>query len=317
LAVIALLQGPAALAADRLACASYPVWLLARYLTEGSERFDPELITNPAAGCPHDFAPTPRDLERLTQTPIVLKNGLDLETYLDKALLVAPPDVVVIDASEGVPTLSMAWGRFDLGDPPRDAAGRLPSSVPNPHIFLSPKFAKVMAANIVKKLVELDPFGAAIYEGRLASLQKDLESLEARAAAFKATRRGYKVITSHAFMDYLAQDLGLAVLADLSPSGTETPPSAARLGALRDLVRAERVSAILVDPEADPGPARTLSAETGAVAAVIDTAASGPPNPPLDFYQRVLAEDLALLESLMPANVSPPPDAPLAPGGGG
>ncbi|MDR2455527.1 MAG: metal ABC transporter substrate-binding protein [Deltaproteobacteria bacterium] len=305
LAIFSLASAAPALA-ERLACASYPVWLIARYLTDGAERFQPELITNPATGCPHDFAPTPRDLERLTQTFYLFKNGLDLETYLDKALRVAPPDIVVIDASAGVPTLSMAWGRMDLGGSQRDDYGRLPTSVPNPHIFMSPKFAKIMAANLASKLKELDPMGANIYEARLASFTADMESLEEAIAAFKATRRGYKAVTSHGFLDYLAQDLGLAILADLSPSGTEAPPSAARLRAIADLVKQERVTAIFVDPEADPGPARTLSRETGAAAAVIDPATSGPANPPLDYYQMVLKEDLALFEEIFPPNYSPP-----------
>ena len=304
--ILAVFDVSAAMAAERLACASYPVWLIARYLTDGAERFAPDLITNPATGCPHDFAPTPRDLERLTQTQVLVKNGLDLETYLDRALRVAPPDIVVIDASQGVPTLSLAWGRQELENQPRDAQGRLPSSVPNPHIFLSPKFAKIMAANLAAKLKELDTMGVDIYDGRLAAFSDDMDALEARAAAFKATRRGYKVITSHAFMDYLAQDLGLMVVGDLSPSGTEAPPSAARLGALSNLVKSERVTAIFIDPEADPGPARTLSSETGATAAVIDTATSGPSNPPLDYFQLVLKEDLALIESLFPPNTAAP-----------
>ena len=308
-----LSPAPSALAADRLACASYPVWIIARYLTDGSERFLADLMTNPATGCPHDFAPTLRDLERLTQTPVLFKNGLNLETYLDKALRVAPPDIVVIDGSAGVPTLSMAWGRMDLGDLARDPDGVLPSSIPNPHIFLSPKFVKVMAANLATRLKELDPMGSDIYEGKLAAFQADMDALEARVAVFKDTRRGYKVITSHGFLDYLAQDLGLAVIADLSPTGTETPPSAARLRNLTSLARSERVSVILIDPEADPAPARTLSNETGVPAAVIDTVTSGPSNPPLDYYQLVLKEDLALLEELLPQNHFPP-EPPASPG---
>ncbi|MDR1545746.1 MAG: metal ABC transporter substrate-binding protein [Deltaproteobacteria bacterium] len=293
-------------ASGRVACASYPVWLFARFLSEGRDRFALELLTNPAAGCPHEFAPTPRDLERLTQTGVVIKNGLNLERYLDKALRVAPPDVRVVDASRGIPTLSLTWGRLDLGgDQVPGPDGRLPSLTPNPHIFLSPRLAKTMAANIAAALTELDPEGAEHYAARLELWNADMEELEAAAAAFKAARRGRKVVTSHGFMDYLAHDLGLTVLADLSPS-EESPPSAARLAALSQLIAGQGVSAVLIDPEADPATARALSRETGVPAAVLDTAAAGPADPPADFFQLVIKEDLQLLARLIPPDPVPP-----------
>jgi ABC-type Zn uptake system ZnuABC Zn-binding protein ZnuA len=294
------------LAAERIVCASYPVWLFTRFLTEGRDRFQVELLTNPETGCPHEFAPTPRDLERLTQTPILVKNGLNLETYLDKALRVASSSIVIIDSSVGVPTLSVIWGRIALeGGAEPGSNDQLPSMLPNPHIFLSPKNAKIMAANIVSSLTEIDPAGAEFYQERLVLWNTDMEDLEELITNFQQTRRGYKVVTSHGFFDYLAQDLGLSVLADLSPA-EEVPPSAARLELLRQLIESEKVSAILLDPQADPAAAKTLSSELKVPGAIIDTVTSGPPNPPIDFYQSVLVEDIELLSNLFPQNYQAP-----------
>jgi ABC-type Zn uptake system ZnuABC Zn-binding protein ZnuA len=304
--LISLLFPVQVLAADQLVCASYPVWLFTRFLTQGQERFQVELLTNPATGCPHEFAPTPRDLERLTQTQILVKNGLNLETYLDKAIRVAPTSIVVIDASVGVPTLSIIWGRSEVEEPSAsDPNEALPAMIPNPHIFLSPKNAKIMAANIATALMEIDPSGAEFYLERLSLWNADMEALEEVIAKFRETRRGYKVVTSHGFFDYLAQDMGIAVLADLSPT-EEVPPSAARIEALRQLMKTVKVSAILLDPHADPAVAKTLSSELEIPGAIVDTAASGPANPPIDFYQLVIAEDLELLSRIFPANYQPP-----------
>jgi ABC-type Zn uptake system ZnuABC Zn-binding protein ZnuA len=129
-------------------------------------------------------------------------------------------------------------------------------------------------------------------------------------AHFKDTHRGYKLVTSHGFMDYLAQDLGLAVLADISPLGTEAPPSAQRLTRLGRMIGEEKIAAILLDPEADPGPGRVLSQEYKIPAAILDTATSGSYDPPSDFYVQVLREDIDLLFQLLPANAQPTPVAP-------
>ncbi|MDR0354857.1 MAG: metal ABC transporter substrate-binding protein [Deltaproteobacteria bacterium] len=298
---------PKSLAAERIVCASYPVWLFARYLNYGRDYWDVDLLTNPATGCPHEFAPTPKDLERLTQTKVLVENGLNLESYLDRALKVAPPDLELIDASSGLPTLSLIWGRIDFdGSMSALIEGRAPSSIPNPHIFLSPALAKGMVANIAATLSRLDPSGAEHYAQRLASWESEMIILEENIANFRETRRGYKIVTSHGFMDYLAHDLGLVILADISPLGSEAAPSAARISGLGSLIRNEKISAIILDPEADPAVARVLSAETKISAAILDASASGPADPPIDFYQRVIKEDIDLLSQLLPANVSPP-----------
>ena len=126
-------------------------------------------------------------------------------------------------------------------------------------------------------------------------------------ARFKETHRGYKLVTSHGFMDYLAQDMGLAVIADISPLGTEAPPSAQRLARLGRLIGQEKISAILMDPEADPAPGRVLSQEYKIPAAILDTATSGSYDPPSDFFVQVLREDVDLLFRLLPANAEPAP----------
>ncbi|MDR2301526.1 MAG: metal ABC transporter substrate-binding protein [Deltaproteobacteria bacterium] len=300
-----------ALAAERLACASYPVWLFARYLNMGRDIFQVELLTNPATGCPHEFAPSYIDLERLTKTRILIKNGLDLESYLDRALKVAPPDITVIDASAGIPTLLAGWGRVDFdGTMTQQSAGTSPAMRPNPHIFLSPKISRIMMANIAAALSKLDPSGADHYAARLADWELETQSLIEDIDRFKDTHRGFKLVTSHGFFDYLAQDLGLAVVADISPLGTEAAPSAQRLASLGRLIRTEKISAILLDPEANPAAGRTLSQEYKIPAAIIDTATSGSYDPPMDFYAQIIREDLDLLNKLLPANVQPPPPAP-------
>jgi ABC-type Zn uptake system ZnuABC Zn-binding protein ZnuA len=122
-------------------------------------------------------------------------------------------------------------------------------------------------------------------------------------AAFSQSRGGYRAIVSHGFLDYLARDLGLIILADIEPA-PEAAPSAARVKALADFLKAGDADAVLTEPTADLNLARTLAAEGGVVAAVIDPMTAGPPDPEPDFYKKVARENLIVLARLFPANRS-------------
>jgi zinc transport system substrate-binding protein len=158
-----------------------------------------------------------------------------------------------------------------------------------------------MARNIANGLTEADPEGADHYLARLISFQADMDYLGDLVASFDQSRDGYRLIVSHGFMDYLAQDLGLIVLADIEPA-PEAAPSAARLKALADLAKAGEVNAILTEPMADLKVARALAAEGGISAAIFDPVTSGPPDPEPDYYKRVMRENLVVLARLLPAN---------------
>jgi ABC-type Zn uptake system ZnuABC Zn-binding protein ZnuA len=303
-ALLACLAAPAPAAraeAPRLIAASYPVWLFARYLALGRDRFRVELLTNPGTGCPHDFAPQPRDLERLSQARALVKNGLNLEPYLDRAMKVASQSVLVVDASRGLPTLSLSWGRLDLGGGGPRATDDLSPLAPNPHVFSSPRLAGLMARNVANGLAEADPEGADHYLARLLSFQADMDYLGDLVASFERSREGYRLIVSHGFMDYLARDMGLIVLADIEPA-PEAAPSAARLKALADLAKAGEVNAILAEPAADLKVARALAAEGRVPAAIIDPVTAGPADPEPDYYKKVMRENIAVLARLLPAN---------------
>ncbi|MDR2339704.1 MAG: metal ABC transporter substrate-binding protein [Deltaproteobacteria bacterium] len=288
---------PAAADGESVIAASYPVFLFTRYLNHGRDHFQVQLLTSPGTGCPHEFNPRPGDLKRLSQSGILVKNGLNLEIYLDRALTVAEGDIFVIDASEGVPTLPNNRERVKvLGDP--EAGG----PTPNPHIFFSAKNAALMTANIAKGLSAKDPEGAAHYQERLKLFQASMAEIEKEMQAFKDSHAGYKVVASHNFIDYFTDEMGIVVVADIE-AVPDVAPSPARLEDLTRVIREQKASAILLEPEANLNQAKTLGRETGVPVEVVNPATAGDADPPVDYFQTVLKGDIALLAKTLPADV--------------
>lgn len=312
------LFGSAALAAENLLCSTFPVYLFTRNIVGDSGRYEVRLMIDSSQGCPHDYAPTPAELERLSQAGLLVINGRGLESFLSRSLTVAKADLKIIDASGG-PEDEGAAIVIDRSE----AARRLgvfahdhnhdhdhghdhhQDNDHNPHLFAAPSSAVIMIDNIEAGLTQLDPENAAAYKENAAKLRRELNALAELARRAGQTLGQPKVIVSHGIFDFLATDLGFEIAASIEEEdGAE--PSAARLAELIKLARAEKVRAILTDPEGNINLARTLGAETRLPVAIIDPVAAGPPNAPPDYYQRVMLTNLDVLNKLL----GPSPEQP-------
>ncbi|MDR1043659.1 MAG: metal ABC transporter substrate-binding protein [Candidatus Adiutrix sp.] len=309
LALLLLPAGPAAsLAAGEILCSTFPVWLFTRNIIEGSPRFQAGLMIGSQLGCPHDYSPTQAELERLSRAEILVINGLGLEAFLSRSLGVAKAGLKIIDASGGRdPDQDSRSGPAALVID-KESAVRLPGhhqDGPNPHIFAAPGQAAGMVRNIGEALASLDMDNAELYLDNAAKLADELETLAASARNLGQELGRPKIISSHGVFDYLARDLGLSIVSHIEEEDGAAP-SAARLAALVKLARQDGVRAVLTDPQGNINLARTLGAEARLPVAVIDPVSAGPPDAPLDYYQKVMKTNLEVMKKLFAA---PPPSS--------
>jgi len=295
-----------------LVAADYPVFLFTRNLLANMPDSRVSLLSA-APGCPHDQALTPATLETMSRVELLVSGGLDLDSFLERALGVAKAGLKVIDASGGglavrpednqalVLGLAEARNWYRTPRPER----------PDPHLFASLSGAAVMISNLAEALGRLDPDGAQLYRSNAneinAGYKKLLYDLQAVAALWSPKPR---VILSHGSLRHLASDLGLEV-ADVIDGSEEAPVSAARLGELVN--RARDCAAVLADPDGRLDLARIVGAEARRPVAVIDPVTSGPANPPGDYFQKVMRTNLAVLHELFtrpPAQPKPEPAPP-------
>lgn len=313
LPILALFAAPglsapqAALAAGDLLTSTFPIYLFTKNITQGSDTYEVKLMIDSTIGCPHDYAPTPGDLERLSQADVLVMNGLGLEEFLPRALRVAKDSLKIVDASGGQAGSLATAASTGLVVDRRTVMAR-PHLIdgPNPHLFAAPSTASAMARNIGEGLAVLDPDKAALYRTNAARLAGELEELANTLRLAGQTLGHPQVIVSHGAFDFLAQDMRLDIVASIEEAdGAE--PSAARLAELAKLARDRGVWAIMVDPDGDVKTARTLGAEAKVPVVVIDPVASGPADAPLDYYQKVMLTNAQVLLDLF---TKPQPTAP-------
>ncbi len=208
-----------------------------------------ESITKPGAEI-HNYQPTPLDIMRARDADLVLRNGLNLESWFEK-FLAHIKDVPSATLSDGVEPIAIGGGAYE--------------GKPNPHAWMSPDAALIYVANIEKALAALDPPNASAYaENARAYSQKIRDSLEParkRIAALPPERRW--LVTSEGAFSYLARDFGLKELF-LWPVNADQQGTPQQVRHVIDTVRAEKIATVFSESTISPEPAKEIARETGA-----------------------------------------------------
>ena len=307
----------------RILATTYPVYLLARNVVQNRPGAQVDLLIPAQTGCPHDYALTPKDMQKLAQADVLLLNGLGLDDFMQKALPNAKPGLVVVDSSAGVTPVMEADGEEDEHQEGHDEAhgahgGHEHAAVSheheesghghghehghahdhggvNPHAFASPVQAGIMVKNMADGLAKADPQHAATYEANAQAYGKVLKNLGERLATLgnKSSNKGIALM--HDALVYMARDGGLEVVAVIQEN-EEAQPSAARLLKVAEVLREHKPALIVSEPQYSDKAVQTLAREVGIPAAQLDSLASGPANPSLDHYEKTMNNNINILE---------------------
>ena len=303
----------------RVLATTYPVYLLTRAVTQTSPDVQVDLLIPAQAGCPHDYALTPKDMQKLSKANVVIINGLGLEAFLEKPLAAAGKKIAVIDSSKGVNAIAEEHDEDHDADHGKADAAHKDDHNPaaatkghdlehghghehghdhgglNPHAFSSPLQAAVMARNIGRGLAAAAPDAAKNCPQAADAYAEKLEALGQRLAAVGANAANKNVVALHDGMAYLVRDAGLN-LVDVIQEDEEAQPSAARLLDLVKKIKESKPVVLIGEPQYSDKPVLALAAETGVPAVQLDPLASGPSGAPLDYYETVMSKNLATLE---------------------
>ncbi len=280
---------PAARAATvTLLAATYPVYQLVRNIAQGVNGVRVELLIPAGVGCPHDYAPSPADMQKLSRATAVILNGLGMEIMLDESI--RRLNLPVVLASVGVSTLPSL-----MRDDQHDAETHGHTHALNPHIFAAPSRAAQMTRSIASQLGKLAPRHAAAFAANASAYASRLDSLAARlknaGAPFSAG-----VVLYHDALAYLADDAGIPV-AGIVQENEDQAPTAARLMAVVQQIARHR-PALLVGERQFPAEAMlTLAQESGVPLLFLDSGASGDKDAPLSAYEDVMNANIRALEA--------------------
>lgn len=277
--LVLLLLCPLAGCAETVVTSFYPIWLMALNLTEGIDGITVVNLAEPATGCLHDYTLQNSDMVALSKADVLLINGAGMETFLP-VVTGAYPDLPLVDASKGILLLESD----DDGES-------------NSHIWLDPQRAVGMAANLAEGLIQYLPDysqqisdNLAAYRDRLLAVDQTIRDELMQVDDLP------EVVIFHEAFPYFADacDLPVLLAVDKEP---EEDLSTAHLAGILEIIQQNPVPPLIIKSKETDRSAEVLVSETGAPVCELDPVTTGPDNPPLDYYETVMIQNLRTLIS--------------------
>jgi zinc/manganese transport system substrate-binding protein len=228
----------------------------------------------PSTG-PHDFQAKPGDLAALRQARVLVKNGLEMEGFLDKLMASAGnSQLAVIDSSRGIATIDSPEAEAEHGHEHGEDEGHGHAhGAVNPHIWLDPLRAVQQVETIRDGLIKADPSCAEGYKRNAAAYITQLRQLNSEIAGQLKPYSGKTFIAFHDFAPYFAERYGLK--AEFLVDVPELNPSPADLQRVAAEVRTTQLKALLSEPQEGQRSFNTLAKDLGVKISVFDPLETG------------------------------------------
>lgn len=220
-----------------------------------------QLVTENVS-CLHDYTLQVHQMQLLEDAQIVITSGAGLDSFVADVL---PDTALCVDASEDVKLLCSDAHHDHNHDHHSDA---------DPHIWLSPLNAKIMADNIYNALIASYPEYQSTFAENLAQLQVELDALYSYGNQELENLSSRDCITFHDGFAYLADAFDLHILEAIEEeSGSEA--SAHEIIELISLIDTYKITAIFTERNGTTSSAGILHNETGIPVYELDMAMSG------------------------------------------
>jgi zinc transport system substrate-binding protein len=117
----------------------------------------------------------------------------------------------------------------------------------DPHVWLSPKMAKIMVGTIRDELARIDPAHAKGYEVRAAAYIARLDQMHRDGMIILGGSKNRKLLSHHDALGYFARDFDLKIVSQIQIG--EVEPGSKELAHIIEEAKKQGVSAIAVEPQ--------------------------------------------------------------------
>jgi zinc transport system substrate-binding protein len=195
---------------------------------------------------PHTYAPTLNQLVAVKQAKLYIEvgSGVEFELAHMDSIVEANRNMLVVDCSKGIELIEN-----------------------DPHIWLSPRNAKIMVENICDGLIQVDPQNREYYIQNENEYLAKLDKLDTDINGSLAGITNRWFIVFHPAWAYFARDYNLTQVAIEIEGKTPSPKDVADV--VQD-AKEHNITMVFASPEFDVKSAQTIAEAIGGRVALID-----------------------------------------------
>jgi zinc transport system substrate-binding protein len=171
--------------------------------------------------------------------------------YMDK-LKSLNPSMLVVNSSRGIDLIPNIAENENSSDP---------------HVWVSPKNAKIMVENIYQGLVHIDPNNTGYYTTNRDNYIVQLDELDANITKSLEGKENSQIIVYHPAWAYFCKDYNLHQI-PIESEGKE--PTSQEIAAVIDFARKNNVKVIFIEPQYSPKSAEVIASEINGKVLKID-----------------------------------------------
>lgn len=232
----------------------------------GGDKVEVSVMVPPGAS-PHSYEPTPSQMTVLSKAVLYAKAGSGVEfelAWMDK-LIAQNRNMLVVDCSQDVQLQEMMAEDEQAEDGDGHEHGAM-----DPHIWMSPQNARIMAENIAEGLITVDPDNRIYYKQNRDSYLQELEQLDSYIRVSLAGVENRVFMVYHPAFGYFAGCYDLTML-PIEAEGKE--PTPAGLQHLIEQAREHNIRVVFAEPQFNPQSAEVIAEAIGGNVVLIDALA--------------------------------------------
>ncbi len=229
----------------------------------------------PPGASPHTYEPTPSQLMVVSNAKMYAKVGSGIEferVWFDK-IRETNKDMLVVDCSSGVNLINAEHGASEHEHDGSEHAGHYHESDnefkhnSDPHIWLSPKNAKIMVENTYKGLIQIDPENKDYYKKNKDNYLLELDELDNEISDALSSVNNKKIMTYHPSWTYFAKDYGLEQI-PIEKEGKEPTPQG--ISTLIKQAKENNITIIFASPQFSTKSAEVIAKELNGEVVLVD-----------------------------------------------
>jgi len=228
----------------------------------------------PSGVGPHEYSFSPLDVKKIIRADVLIKNGVNLESWMDKLIASAGKEkLIIVDTSSGVKIMNN-----------------------DPHIWLSPKNAIIQVENITNALVKIDPGHSEAYKNNAENYIQQLKTLDKEIREEVNKLKQKEFVAFHSAFLYFAEDYGLKQAAVIQEY-PEKEPSPKHIAFVINTIRAAGIKAIFSEPQISPKIVEAIAKDLNLQVYSLDTLETGTPYP--EWYEDKIRVNLAVFKKAL------------------